>query len=44
MSNRNIYLSPGTKVFIDKMDDMAFIYNHISQICCDKEKIYLIAN
>lgn len=36
--------NPGTKVFIDKMDDMAFIYNHISQICCDKEKIYLIAN
>lgn len=22
--------NPGTKVFIDKMDDMAFIYNHIS--------------
>lgn len=36
--------NPGTNVFIDKMDDMALIYNHTSQICCDKEKIYLIAN
>lgn len=36
--------NPGTNVFIEKMEDMAFIYNHTSQICCDKEKIYLIAN
>lgn len=36
--------NPGTAVFIEKMDDMAFIYNHTSQICCDREKVYLIAN
>lgn len=36
--------NPGTNVFIEKMEDMAFIYNHTSQICCDKEKIYLITN
>lgn len=36
--------NPGTNVFIEKMEDLAFIYNHTSQICCDKEKIYLIAN
>ena len=33
---------PKTKVYIDKMEDMIRIYNHTSQICVDKEKIYLI--
>lgn len=36
--------NPGTNVFVEKMEDMAFIYNHTSQICCDKEKMYLISN
>ena len=36
--------NPGTNVFIEKMEDMAFIYNHTSMICCDKEKVYLISN
>lgn len=36
--------NPGTNVFIEKMEDMAFIYNHTSQICFDKEKIYLITD
>ena len=33
---------PKTKVYMDKMEDMIRIYNHTSQICVDKEKIYLI--
>lgn len=33
---------PRTKVYIDKMEDMIRIYNHTSQICVDKEKLYLI--
>lgn len=36
--------NPGTNMFIEKMDDMVFIYNYASQICCDREKVYLIAN
>lgn len=36
--------NPGTGVFMDKMEDMIQIYNHTSQICFDKEKIYLVAN
>ena len=36
--------NPGTSVFVEKMEDMAVIFNHTSQICCDKEKIYLIVN
>lgn len=36
--------NPGTNIFVEKMDDIVFIYNHTSQICCDKEKVYLIAN
>ena len=34
----------GTRVFIDRMEDMIQIYNHTEQICFDDEKIYLIAN
>lgn len=33
---------PKTKVYIDKMEDMIKIYNHTSQICVDKDKIYLV--
>lgn len=36
--------NPGTGIFADKMDDMIQIYNHTSQICFDKNKIYLVAN
>ena len=36
--------NPETRVFVDKMEDMVQIYNHTSQICFDKERIYLIAN
>ena len=36
--------NPETSVFVEKMDDMVQIYNHTSQICFDKERIYLIAN
>ncbi len=35
--------NPETRVFIEKLDDMIQIYNHTSQICFDKEKIYLIS-
>lgn len=34
---------PGTRVFIDKMEDMIQIYNHTEQICFDGKKIYLVA-
>lgn len=36
--------NPGTGMLVEKMQDMVQIYNHTSQICFDKEKIYLIAN
>jgi len=36
--------NPGTGMLIEKMQDMVQIYNRTSQICFDKEKIYLIAN
>lgn len=36
--------NPGTGMLVEKMKDMVRIYNHTSQICFDKEKIYLIAN
>lgn len=36
--------NPGTGMFVEKMQDMVQIYNHTSQICFDKEKIYLVAN
>lgn len=35
--------NPGTRVFVEKMDDMIQIYNHTSKICFDDKKIYLIA-
>ncbi|MBU5486874.1 hypothetical protein KQI77_01685 [Clostridium sp. MSJ-8] len=34
--------NPGTRVFVEKMEDMIQIYNHTSQICFDNEKIYLL--
>jgi len=36
--------NPETRVFLEKMDDMVQIYNHTSQICFDKERIYLLEN
>lgn len=36
--------SPGTRVFVEKMEDMIQIYNHTNQICFDREKVYLIVN
>lgn len=36
--------NPETRVFIEKMDDMVQIYDHTSQICFDKERIYLLEN
>lgn len=35
--------NPGTKIFINKMDDMALIYNQNNQIYFDKEYVYLMA-
>lgn len=34
--------NPGTRVFIDKMEDMIQIYNHTDRVCFDSQKIYLI--
>lgn len=34
--------NPGTRVFVEKMEDMIQIYNYTSQICFDSEKIYLL--
>lgn len=34
--------NPGTRVFIEKMEDMIQIYNHTTKICFDKENIYLL--
>ena len=36
--------NPDTNVLIEKLDDMIQIYNHTSQICFDKERIYLVSN
>lgn len=36
--------SPGTEVLQEKMRSLRLIYNHTSQICCDEESIYLLAN
>lgn len=36
--------NPGTGVFMDKMEDMIQIYNHMDKICFDDKKIYLIPN
>ena len=35
--------NPNTRGLIDKLDDMDKIYNHITEICFDKDNIYLIA-
>lgn len=35
--------NPYTGVFADKMNELNLIYNHTSQICFDKENIYLLA-
>lgn len=35
--------NPETRVFIDKMEDMIWIYNHTQRICFDDKNIYLIA-
>lgn len=34
--------NPGTDVFLNKMDDIALIYNQNNQIYFDKEKVYLM--
>ena len=36
--------NPGTEMLVEKMQDMVRIYNYTSQICFDKENIYLMAN
>ena len=36
--------NPGTSLFTDKMDDLIFVYNQTTDICFDKNNIYLIAN
>lgn len=35
---------PGTEMVAEKMDDMIRIYDHTSQICFDRENIYLLEN
>ena len=35
--------NPGTRVFIDKMEDMIRIYNHTNQVCFDNKCIYLVS-
>ena len=34
--------NPGTHVFMEKMSDLIRIYNHTSQICFDRDNLYLI--
>lgn len=36
--------NPGTRVFIEKMEDMIQIYNHTDRVCFDDKQIYLISN
>lgn len=36
--------NPGTGMLVEKMQDMVQIYNHTSQICFDKENVYVMAN
>ena len=33
--------NPGTDVFVDKLNEINWIYNHAEVICCDKEKVWL---
>lgn len=35
--------NPNTSCFIRKLEDMDLIYNHTSEICFDKDNIYLVA-
>ena len=35
--------NPNTSVFVDKMEEMVRIYNRTTEICFDRENIYLIA-
>lgn len=35
--------NPGTRILIEKMNDVVQIYNHTSQICFDRKNIYLMA-
>lgn len=32
----------GTRIFIDRMEDMIQIYNHTEKICFDNERLYLV--
>lgn len=34
--------NPGTRIFVEKMEDVIQIYNHTAQICMDNERIYLL--
>ena len=34
---------PNTKVFLDKLSDLSYIYNNANDICCDKDNIYLVS-
>ena len=34
--------NPGTRMFMEKMDEMIQIYNRTEQICFDDKKIYLL--
>ena len=36
--------NPGTRVFIEKMEDMIQIYNHTDRVCFDDKQVYLISN
>ena len=36
--------NPGTILFIEKMNDLIFVYNQTTDICFDSNNIYLIAN
>lgn len=36
--------NPGTRMFVEKMDEMIQIYNYTKQICFDDKKIYLLSN
>lgn len=38
------FSNPGTRVFMDKMEDMIQIYNHTERICFDDKKIYIVAD
>lgn len=33
---------PGTGMFIDKLKDIIYIFNHTGEICCDEKTIYLM--